>query len=927
MARSTMNARTLLGSTMAATLLVSSLAACNHPQDTSSLLADARQFRQKGQAKAAIIQLKNVVQKEPNNAQARVLLAELYIDLGDAPSAEKELQKAQALGIKAQDILPQLGKVMLMQGQFEKLLDEIKAAPAGPNQAEIAILRANASLGLGKTDQAGELFEFVLKKIPDHAGALLGLARIALASQQFSSATRLIEQALAKHPADIDVLRLKGDGLRMQGKNDAARLAYGQILVLRPDNVQAHIDMANLDIQSGKFSDAAAAIAAARKVAPNGLIVLHAQALLDFREKKFKSSLESLQKVLSVLPDHMPSVLLMGSVQLALGSDQQAEQYLQKFLNANPRHIYASKLLATIALKNGKPNVAIGLLLPVLQVDKNNIELLALAGEAQMRGRHFSQAAELFQKASDLTPQAAGLHTALGVSRMGMGESARAIAELERAVTLDAKGTQAGVLLVMTHLRNKDYDKALLSVTAMERQQEKNPMVHNLKGGVFLAKQDFVAARSSFQKALLIDPVYLPALENLVQLDRLDKKPEQSRQRYEAALAGDKKNVGLMTALAKLAAAQGDVAETGRWLERASNENPDALAPAMTLADFYHRSGQKEKALVLAQKLQASNQANPEALDLLAQIQYDTGNYDTALDSLARLAVMQPTSAALQLRLAQVQVKLKDQASALESARKAMHLAPDSLEAQTLTMALLMDKKSYPEALAIAQMAQKQHPEAPAGLVLEGDVWVAHGKPLDALKAYERAFGLSKTGPLFLKIHASLMRAGKTQDARLRITQWLQEHPADVNVRFYFAAEKLRAGEYKPAIEQYELIIKQVPDHIIALNDLAWACQQEKDMRALDFAERAFKLAPGNPAILDTLGWILVEQGDAVRAVSLLQKASAAAPNATDIRYHLGMGLVKAGDKRAARTLFEQMLASNSAFPKRDEVKALLAKL
>jgi Tfp pilus assembly protein PilF len=49
--------------------------------------------------------------------------------------------------------------------------------------------------------------------------------------------------------------------------------------------------------------------------------------------------------------------------------------------------------------------------------------------------------------------------------------------------------------------------------------------------------------------------------------------------------------------------------------------------------------------------------------------------------------------------------------------------------------------------------------------------------------------------------------------------------------------------------------------------------QQVKDKRATEIAERAYKLKPDNPAVADTLGWILVEQGSATRAVQVLQKA------------------------------------------------------
>jgi putative PEP-CTERM system TPR-repeat lipoprotein len=908
---------------MVTALLLSNLVGCKSSTSTDQLLLEAQQYRQKGDKKAAIIQLKNVLQQQPNHAQARLLLGRLYVESSDPVSAEKELRKAIALG--ALDVKPVLGKALLMQGQFDKVLAEITQDARNPDQIEVTILQANAQLGLANVAQAKALFEQVLKKNPDVSDALLGLARIALAEQQLDVATRLIGHALEKNPDAIDCLRFNGDLLRMQGKNEAAQLAYGKILKLKPDNIQAHLDIANLSIQVGKFADAKLAIEAARKITPNHLLVVYTQALLDFREKKYKSAMESLQQVLRAVPDHMPSLLLMGTVQLALGSDQQAELYLRKFIDMSPGHVYANKILASIALKNNNPEAAIALLLPLLEKEKNDPGLLAMVGDAQMRSRHYSQAADYFQQASDLAPQSAKLHLAIGVNRLGLGDNARAIVELERAASIDTKDTEAGTLLVMMHLRNKDYDKALVAVNAMERQQDKNPLVANLKGGVYLARQDVASARVSFQQALALDAGYMPALDNLAKLDLADKKPEQAKQRYEAALAKDKKNAGLMTALAQLAAAQGNNAETIRWLERAASDNPDSLPSALLLADAYQRSGAKEKALALVQKLQSAHPSHAGALALLAEIQFGNGKYNQALENYRKLATLKPDSAALQMRMARVQVAQNDFDGALDSARNAIALQADTLEAQALAVALLIKKSSFPDALAIARTVQKQLPASAAGLMFEGDTWAAQNKWPDALQAYERAFKISKDGKMLLKIHQSLLQAGKLQEAEARLVQWLQEHPTDLATRLYFAGTKLSQKQYKLAMLEYEKVIQQDPNNVIALNDMAWSCQQEKDGRARSFAERAFALDAGNPAVLDTLGWILLEHGDTARAVSLLQKASALAPMASEIRYHLGMGLAKAGDRRGARTQFEQLLAENKNFARREEIETMLA--
>jgi Tfp pilus assembly protein PilF len=178
-----------------------------------------------------------------------------------------------------------------------------------------------------------------------------------------------------------------------------------------------------------------------------------------------------------------------------------------------------------------------------------------------------------------------------------------------------------------------------------------------------------------------------------------------------------------------------------------------------------------------------------------------------------------------------------------------------------------------------------------------------------------------------VKLHASLGQAGKGKVADARLAQWLKDHPADVPTRMYQAGIYLASKQNKAAIEQYQAVLQQNAKNIPALNNLAWLYQQEKDPRALEYAEKANQLAPDNPAILDTLGWMLVEQGNTNRGLPLLQKAVNVAPEVAAIRYHFVLGLVKSGDKAKARKELEQLLATGKAFSQIEEAKALLKQL
>jgi putative PEP-CTERM system TPR-repeat lipoprotein len=907
-------------------LLTGGLASCGHNDSPEQLVAEAAKYQQKGDRKAAVIQLKNALQKKPDDAEARFLLGAIYNETGEALSAEKEIRRAAELGMAKTRTAPQLAKSLMAQGQFQKALDELAAA--GPSQdANAEIIRGEAYSALNKQAESKAAYEQALKLTPDAPLALVGLARIAYFNKDVDGATRMIDQAVSKNPQNADALVARAELLRAQNKNDEAMAAYDMALKIRPEHVQNHLAKANLDIALRRFDDATKEIELARKLAPTAPMVSYAQALLDFSQEKHKPALEAIQQVLKVAPDHMPSVLLAGAIQYALGANEQAEQYVKRYMEVNPGNVYGSKLLASIMLKNNDPQRALSVLNPAIQqAHGTDPQLLSLAGESYMRSRDFPKATEYFEKASALSPQAPLIRTALGVSKLAQGENASGMAELEMASNLDTKNAQPGMLLVMNHLRMKEYDKALAAVKKLEKEKPNDATVKTLKGNVHLSRNELPQARQSFEEAIKLQANFFPPVANLAQIDFAEKKPDAARARIEAFLEKDKDNIEAITSLASLAQAQGKTAEATALLERASNAKPADIPAALRLGNAYLRTNEKQKATALAQRLVQSYPSSPEVLDFSAQTQLANGDKAGALDTYRKLASVLPTSALAQYRIATVQMSMQNQAAAVDALKKAISLTPDYLDAQVALAAVQVRSNKSDEAVGIARQIQKQRPKQPVGYSLEGDLMMLQQKPADAVKPYEQAMTINGDSVLLLKLHEALTKTGRTKEADARVAAWLKAHPEDNAVRLQFATLSM-ASDNKGAIEQFQAILKQDPKNVGALNNLALAYHKEKDPRALEYAEKAIAIAPANPAVMDTLGVMLVEKGDVKRGLPYLEKAVAAAPDALNIRYNLALAQAKAGDKENARKSLEEVIAKGGTSPKVDEAKALLKTL
>jgi putative PEP-CTERM system TPR-repeat lipoprotein len=903
------NKKALSTALVTGAIIAAALGGCNRSKPTEQLLTEAKQYQQKGEVKAAMIELKNAVANSPENGEARLALGVLHIETGDAVSAEKELRKALSLGIDKNRVLSPLARALEQQGKFKEVLDVIPADRAA-SSAELLTLRGNAYLDLNDPEKAKEAYDQAAKLQPESGNVLIGMARLAVYHKDLVAAMVLIDQAVAKNPKNTEAWLFKGSLARSEGKMPEALAAFTQASVIEPTHRTARIEKALIEINLQKFDEAKADLDAARKITPASLQLAYAQGLLDFTKGQNAAALESMQKVLKIAPDHLPSTLLAGAIELKMGSYQQAEQHLRKYLTAIPGNTYARKLLAQAQLQS-TPSEALATLAPALKNPSDDPQLLALAGETYLRNQDFGNAINYLEKATALAPKVAALHTSLGLSRIKQGDQAKGLSELELGASLDTDSPKAGIALVQAELSMKHYDKALAAAQALVKQQAGNAQAHAMLGAVYEAKGDPANARASFEKAIAIDPTFLPATAHLAQLDLNDKKPADAEARFATVLKKDPKNIVAMTALAELATLQGQPDKATTWFEKANSENPDAVAPAIRLANHYLRIKQEAKALTLARKLQTENPTDPNLLNLLGQAQLANKDTTAAIETYSKLVNVQPKSAQAKFQLANAYALAKRDDDAAAELKKATSLQPDFLPAQLALAELAVRNKRPEEALAIARGLQKQERTASTGLMLEADLLMTQKKVEQALPLYQKVQAKHPTTRIAIVLHQLQKMTGKEEKANQGLAQWIKDHPNDVQALMYSAEQSLSRKQFQPAAAQLETVVKLTPNNALALNNLAWTYQQLNNPKALETAEKAYGLAGKNPAVLDTLGSILTDKGDSKRAVDLLQKAVTALPDNPDMQLHLAQAQVKNGDKASARKTLEKVSLAN----------------
>jgi Tfp pilus assembly protein PilF len=132
-----------------------------------------------------------------------------------------------------------------------------------------------------------------------------------------------------------------------------------------------------------------------------------------------------------------------------------------------------------------------------------------------------------------------------------------------------------------------------------------------------------------------------------------------------------------------------------------------------------------------------------------------------------------------------------------------------------------------------------------------------------------------------------------------------------------------QAGQWQSAAEEYRRVLEHDADNVTVLNNLAWLSQELGQPEAVGYAERAHELAPERPEITDTLGWLLVQNGQVNRGLVLLQEAAVKAPHLPEIRYHMVVALDRAGRRDEAVKELDRLLRTGKDFADLEKARAL----
>ena len=176
-----------------------------------------------------------------------------------------------------------------------------------------------------------------------------------------------------------------------------------------------------------------------------------------------------------------------------------------------------------------------------------------------------------------------------------------------------------------------------------------------------------------------------------------------------------------------------------------------------------------------------------------------------------------------------------------------------------------------------------------------------------------------------LQSEAQLMREAKDYQESFDILRKALDVQPDQPELLYdvaLAAEKIDRIDIAETNLRRLIVLK--PDHAQAYNALGYTLADRTDrlVEARDYIEKALKLSPEDPFILDSMGWVEYRLGHVSQGLQYLERAFRQRPD-PEIAAHLGEVLWAKGDQPGAEKVWRDALRDN---PENDELQKVIKK-
>ena len=852
-------------------------AACTDKQeknqeDAQRHVASAKVYQQQGQYRAAIIEAKNAIQLMPSSGSGYISLAQIYNEIGAHESAQSLLSNVVA---ELPEVATELANSHYLNKKYLSAINTITTYPAdvsdSSNKQRQLWISAMSNIYLGNKDG----YESALNEFVSVGGsgseAKFITANYLLSKGEIENAKAVLSEVLIASPDNLDALILMAnvniflkdlDGaekhltsaLGMLKKTDIMSTKRSQTISLLTDTL----------IQQGRTSEAYTYQKILADANPEGSAAQQRfnDAMEFYQQGNFAEAESILRELREQFPNDKNTGTLLGLIEYKQGSDKSAGDLFDEFIDPETAAPSVLQAAALVKVRNNQIDDAIVLLKSAADSQPNNPVVLATYGLALLdKDPTSTDAVIVLEKSLALNPRQQRIRIALANRHLTLGQREQAVAQLQKAYQELPDDFYIQQSYFKTLLANDQKEKLLAEIDLYKTQNPDSSRGYFFAGWYQFQEKNYKESEQQFEKAIAVRNSSEKSLAyaGLAQLYEIQNLTQKAVTAWQFALKED----------------PGMVVGYTRWFAQMRKINREDEAVQFVLG-LEQDTARWEPSVVLAQIYAAQNKL-PDAIK----------HIDIALERSRQGSNVKKMAANL-YRLQGVQFRSQNKLTeARESLMQAVKLMPENAS----FLGNLIETEIAANNITEAQKLLDQFISVPENeaerLFLQGVIRVAEGKPDEGIQLYLESWEVKPLEIVAEQIFGFYQKAGDKASAEVFLEKWIAKLPDSKTASLMMAVTAQGKNDSDKALEWYEKTVALNPNMPAALNNLAWLYYERKDPRATEYAKRAYDLAPNVAPIVDTYGWILVETGDLKKGIELLSRAIQLDPDNKEIQEHL----------------------------------------
>ncbi|MEZ5501392.1 MAG: PEP-CTERM system TPR-repeat protein PrsT [Halioglobus sp.] len=693
------------------------------------------------------------------NYRDLVKRALLQVQLGDYAAAQADARLL--LGKSAKDPAANYiqGLLHFQAGRYADAITALALAEPAAEQYPLALfVLASANLKEGHTDLATSEAERFHALQPGSVQGRELLATLRLQQGDYAAVLALLQPVLDSQPENVDALNLTTNALLRQGRIDEGIELLSRVAQLQPDSPGAQIRLGAGLLIGGKGEDAARHMETALQLDPQFELADILLVLNHLQEKDYPAAIAAAEAYQGRHPGGVTPLNLLGKVYQEADKPEQARATFQRTLALDPADPAANHYLAQMALAD------------------NDVAGARKRYETALAGH----------------PESVPTLLQLALLDAREGDEAALVAHLEQAKAADPASIMPRVLLARFYLAKGKPEQVAPLFATLDAQQKQLPDVLQVLAMAQLSTRDASAAQFTLEQLLKATPDSAPIRHAMAMAASGMGDNKRAKEELLRAVALDENYVLARVALARMALAEGSAQEFDDQLQRLTALAPDNPDVLLLRAAAERGQGNMDAALALADKAFKVAPATGTLVSL-GTYQEAAGKPDAARqgytawlqeypdDITARMALANSLQSARLDEQASAQyttilegdpnnlmalnnqawiLREKNPARALELARKAATIAPDSPEVLDTLAVVEFTNRDYRRAQRSIERALAARPDQPSLLYHSAMIAAALDDKAAARDTLEKLLATNSDFPELAEAKALLATLG-----------------------------------------------------------------------------------------------------------------------------------------------------------------------